>query len=110
MRKRSRRWSEAEARQALAGLDSSGLSAQAYAEQHGIHPERFRRWRARIRSRSEAPPAAMRLVELLPHTPPSLARVVVTCPSGHTIEVLDVDLVSCLRAVVAATATAGGTC
>lgn len=57
-----RYWSEAEAREALAALDASGLSRAAFAREHGISAQRLRWWRARLESAPERSTA----IEFLP--------------------------------------------
>mgnify|MGYP003376569666 CR=1 FL=1 len=101
-----RRWSEADAQRVLAEQASSGLSLLEFARREGLHPERLRRWRSRLES---PPPAAagVRLVELLARAssqaePP---RLLLHCPTGHTVEVVGTDLVEGLRAVLTATAS-----
>lgn len=59
------RWTEAEARAALASLAASGESELAFARRNGISRQRLRYWRARL-GRAVASPAFV-AVEL-PHS------------------------------------------
>ncbi len=43
-----RRWTEEEARQALADFDRSGLGIVAFAIREGLTPQRLGRWRRRL--------------------------------------------------------------
>jgi transposase-like protein len=43
-----RRWTEEEARQALAAFDRSGLGIVAFAIREGLDPQRVARWRRRL--------------------------------------------------------------
>jgi len=43
-----RRWTELEARAALAALASSGLSQSAFASREGLDPQRLRLWRRKL--------------------------------------------------------------
>jgi transposase-like protein len=43
-----RRWSEADARDALAALESSGMSMEAFARSGGFSAQRLRWWRDRL--------------------------------------------------------------
>jgi len=45
---KSRRWTEDEARAALARLDASGLSVAAFAAREGLDDQRFYWWRRRL--------------------------------------------------------------
>ena len=112
-----RRWSETEAQRVLAEQESSGLSLPEYARCHGLHPERLRRWRSRLQDTPQrsvgvrmvellAQPAAAQPAAVLPAAEPP--RLLLHCPTGHTVEVVGVDLVEGLRAVL--TATAGAPC
>lgn len=67
--RKSRRWTEREAREALALLDASGLSVPAFAERHGVDAQRFYWWRRRFASSKKR---RAKFVELSP------AQLVVT--------------------------------
>ena len=94
------RWSPADARSVLAELEASGLSVAEFARRRGVHPERLRRWRARYRG--EHRPVGPRLVELVAAAPRGALRVL--CPSGHVVELVDVELGLGLRLVLDAAA------
>ena len=42
------RWSERDARMALAALERSGKSVRVFAEEHGLDPQRLYAWRRRV--------------------------------------------------------------
>jgi transposase-like protein len=94
------RWTEADAREALAALAASGRSLRAFAREHGLDPQRLYAWRRKLQ-RPEPP----RFVELFVTPPPPNEAVglEIGCPSGHVVRVVDdVDtrrLVSVLRAI-----------
>ena len=102
-----RRWSKADAQRVLAEQASSGLSLQEFAQRQGIHPERLRRWRSRLQDSTPTGSTSVRLVELLARasTPAEPPRLLLHCPTGHTVEVVGADLVEGLRAVLTATAS-----
>lgn len=62
------RWTEAEARAALASLAASGESELAFARQNGISRQRLRYWRGRL-GRAAATPAFVAVA-----LPPSAGR------------------------------------
>ncbi len=107
MARQRRRWSEADAVRVLADQEDSGLSLPEFARRHGVHPERLRRWRSRLR-RSPQAAVGVRVVELVAQPGSEPPRLLLHCPSGHTVEVVGADLVVGLRAVL--TATASGSC
>ncbi len=47
-----RRWTEADATQALAAFEKSGLGPSAFARRTGVDPQRLARWRRRLGSPS----------------------------------------------------------
>lgn len=96
----STRWTRAQARDAIEQLDASGLSVAEFARRHQQHPERLRRWRATFQQETRGPS----LVELVPRHAAPTAQVRIHCPSGHTVELVDVELLAGLRAALAATA------
>lgn len=59
--RKSHRWTELEAREALARLDASGMSVRAFAAREGLDHQRFYWWRQRL-SASKRP--AAKFVEL----------------------------------------------
>jgi transposase-like protein len=68
-RRRAPRIDTARRAQLLAAFDRSGLSAAAFARQHGLHYTTFCAWRRRF-DRGQASPAFVQ-VELAPPTPSS---------------------------------------
>jgi hypothetical protein len=98
------RWTPAEARVVIDQLNASGLSVAAFARRRGLSYERVRKWRARFDTAGA--PVRPRLVELVAHptaaptTPPARGvDLVVRWPSGHSVELRDVELASSLRLV-----------
>lgn len=102
---RSERWTRAHARAVVDELEASGLSIVAFSQRRGLSSERVRKWRARLR-REEAEPQP-RLVELVPRGSQREGRLAVHCPSGHRIELGDIELAGGLRLVLAALAELG---
>lgn len=52
-----RRWTEEEAREAIAALDASGLSTAAFAVREGLDPQRLYWWRRRVATPRASVPA-----------------------------------------------------
>ena len=100
MARRATRWTRTQAREIVDELDASGQSMAEFGRQRGLNPERIRKWRTRFRR--EASNASPRIVELVSRREAPGARVQVHCPSGHRVEVLDVELLEGLRAALAA--------
>ena len=50
-----RRWTVAEAKEALAAQEHSGLTLRAFATREGLQPQRLERWRRRL-AEGAAPP------------------------------------------------------
>lgn len=107
MATRSKRWTSAKARVVVEELEASGLSMAAFARQQGLSYERVRKWRCRLRR--EAAASRPRLVELVARQPEPepVARLAVHCPSGHSVELADVELATGLRIVLTAIAELG---
>ena len=63
MSKRNR-WSESRAREVLAQADASGLGDVEFARRRGLHYERIRRWRLRLK-RKGVPVAAPEFAEIV---------------------------------------------
>lgn len=104
MAKTRTRWTPEQASALLMEFDGSRLSMAEFSRRRGFDPERLRRWRPRL---GEVPaPTVPRLVELVPpqETAGVRVQVQVHCPSGHRVEVADVDLDVGLRAALAAVA------
>lgn len=112
MATKSTRWTRADARSVVDELEASGLSIVAFCQQRALSYERVRKWRARLRQANATTP---RLVELVARQPEFVSRpttpiagLTVRCPSGHSIELGDVELASGLHLVLAAIAEIGG--
>lgn len=93
-----RRWDEADAREALKALSESGMSAPAFARQHGFSAQRLRSWRPRLSESAAGPAASARL--LVPLTvrgsaapTGAQAPVVVVRAGGAVMEIRDVESV-----------------
>jgi len=106
MASRRTRWTPAQAHEVVEALEVSGLSMAQFGRERGLDPERIRRWRARFRR--EAAEASPRLVELVARRDTPGARLQVHCPSGHRVEVVDVELAAGLRAALLAVAEVTG--
>ena len=105
MATKNKRWTPAEARVLVDELEASGLSMVAFCQRRSLSSERVRKWRARFRREAAVKPP--RLVELVARTPEPVARtpepagrLALHCPSGHRIELGDVELASGLRLVL----------
>lgn len=108
---RRSRWTEGDARLVLGDLERSGLELKAFARTRGLSAQRIRVWQGRlaVQSSTPAPPASgsdLRMVELMPAvtpiTVPVSGRLHLRCPSGHTIELIDVDPARGLAVILAA--------
>jgi hypothetical protein len=75
------RWTEEEARWAVAAWAASGETLVSFGEAHGVHPERLRRWRERLgvtqtekstAGREAAPAVALVPVAVRPPTLPMM--------------------------------------
>ena len=94
-----KRWTEEDAALVLDEFSRSGLGLTAFARRHGLCVQRLRRWPSRLALYGRpADPAssAVRLVELVPQASaplatPAVGRVLVRCPIGHTIGLLDLN-------------------
>ena len=96
-------------------VEASGLSLKEFARRRGLHRERLSRWR--VRFEQEAQMAAPRMVELVPSSSPSpmplrpalppdevRTPLRIHCPSGHVLELGEVELQAGLRSIFAAMA------
>lgn len=92
------RWTAAQARVVLEELEASGKSVASFARERGLHPVRLLRWRAQLRRK--APGVGPRLVELVARQPVACGSLRVLFPSGHILEIADVDFSTGLRAVL----------
>ena len=90
-----RRWTETEARAALAALASSGLSQSAFAAREGFDTQRLRVWRRKLGVAVAAPRPSFVEVE-----PRVAERVEVILPSGVTLRVAESIDASLLRRLV----------
>jgi len=102
---RSKRWTPDEARVVFEELEASGLSIAAFARQRGLSYERIRKWRRRFLREAATRP---RLVELVARQPEPVGRLAIHCPSGHRIELADVELAGSLRMVLTVLAEVDG--
>ena len=96
-----RRWTEREGRQALAAWKDSGLSASAFARQHGLNSQRLLWWRKQLGgwSTGEAiEPTASSTVSLIRaevrESTTAAAGMAVRLPGGVVVEFADVNAVS----------------
>lgn len=93
-----RRWSEADARVVLAALQSSGLSAAAFAAREGLHPKRLYSWKRRLeRDCGDAPVTTF--VEV---RPAGVEPIEVVLRSGQILRVPQSIDVSVVRRLVEA--------
>lgn len=94
--KTSRRWTEVEARAALAAQAASGLSERAFAAREGLDGQRLPAWRRKLSGASDDRPA---FIELEPRV---AERVEIVLRSGVIVRVSDSIDGNRLRAIVAA--------
>jgi transposase-like protein len=92
-----RRWSADEAREVLAFVDSSGLSAGEFAARAGVEAQRLHRWRRALGGRGDT--RAPAFVEIKPVAAASAIEVVLR--SGHVLRVPDGFGEAALRRLVA---------
>ncbi len=95
------RWTPAHAAAVLRDLDASGLTLSAFARKRGLCAQRLTRWRDKL---APPPVRAARLIELVPPEPASspMGSLRIVCPTGHLVELDDVDLDRGLVAVLRA--------
>lgn len=77
------RWTTDDARAVLAALDRSGKSVRAFAEEHGLDPQRLHAWRRRV---AEGDPITFREVTVRPRA--------TTEAAGATAAAFEIVLVS----------------
>ena len=106
MSRRSPRWTRTQARAVVDELEASGLSMVEFGREHYLNPERIRKWRARFRR--EATEVGPRIVELVARREAPGARVQIHCPSGHRVEIADIELAAGLRTALLAVAEVTG--
>lgn len=92
MARTSDSWTESQARDHVAGLASSGLSIEAYAQREGLSRRRLYYWVHRMRLDAERQPierASVSFVEVaVSPSPPAIAGVLeLEFPSGHVLRV-----------------------
>lgn len=101
------RWTSAHAEVVLREFDDSGLTLAEFARRRGLCVQRLRRWRDRL---APEPVVVPRVVELVPAA--SEIRDVrggsirLHCPTGHVVELDDVDLAHGVLTVLRALAEA----
>jgi len=94
-----RRWTVAEARAALAAVDESGLSINAFAARQGIDAQRLYYWRRRLAGEGLVAQPPPEFVELRPQRP---EPVEVMLRSGRVLRVAEsIDPVVLIRLVAA---------
>jgi hypothetical protein len=72
-----------------------------FARRRGVQAERVRRWRLRLLPRATS--ASMpRLVELVTNRQSTRGQLQIRCPSGHVVEMGEVELDEGLRAALLA--------
>lgn len=86
-----RRWTEDEARAALAELATNGESAESFAQRRGVSAQRLRYWKKQLAERTPEPPAFLALT--MPAPPPArgalevrIDEVIVTVPNDCDVE------------------------
>ncbi len=100
MTARAPRWTRAQAREVIEQFEASGQTMARYGREHGLNPERIRKWRAKFRREAAKPEP--RLVELIAKRSARSTVIRVHCPSGHWVEAGDVELLDGLRAALKA--------
>lgn len=100
------RWTRAQAQDVVNDLEASGQSVAEFARQRGLNPERVRRWQRQLQN--EVPGTGIHFVELVARAPEDQVGLRILCPSGHMVEVGEVDIDRGLRAVLAALAEVSG--
>ncbi|HEY4178765.1 MAG TPA: transposase [Kofleriaceae bacterium] len=76
------RWTEEDARAALAALERSGRPVGVFAAEHGLDPQRLHAWRRRL---AGGEPTTFR--ELIVRSPPAAASFEVVLASGVVVRV-----------------------
>lgn len=89
------RWSDVEARAALAALEASGLSLAAFAKREGLVPERLYAWRRRLGDEPVSSRAEFVEISARPSR-----HVDVVFPSGVTLRVVEMIEPATLRRLV----------
>lgn len=95
-----RRWTDADARAALAALDASGLTVAAFAAREGLDPQRLYFWRRRLRTGSvEAQPQPPTFIEVLRAAEREKLIEIILC-SGRVVRVAESIDAGVLRRLV----------
>ena len=99
---RRRRWSIAEGRAALAAMEASGLSADAFAAREGLQVQRLRRWRERLGSKATAKAGVAAFVELGQQAAATVTsnRIEIVLRSGRTLRAAETIDPVALRRIV----------
>lgn len=71
-----RRWTVAEAKEALAAQERSGLTLRAFALGEGVQPQRLERWRRRLAEGAAPPFEEIRRPEVVADTQGTVAAIV----------------------------------
>lgn len=85
-----KRWSEGEARAAMAAWEESGLSGATFARTKGIDSQRLFWWRSRFAREAATRPAFLPVIAK-PSPERASAALIVTTSRGSRIEVCEVD-------------------
>jgi hypothetical protein len=99
------RWTEEEAREALAAFEQSGLGIVAFGIREGLEPQRLARWRRRLAMATAAPAPAFEEVTSVTRAPDGGGAAVhvrrerfeIVLPSGCVVRVPESFEASALR-------------
>jgi transposase-like protein len=94
-----RRWSPADARDALAAHAASGLSASAFAAREGFDVQRLHSWRRKLARAPHKERSRSAFVEVVPR---AAERVEIALRSGHVLRVAESIDTAALRRLVEA--------
>ena len=96
-----RRWTEREGRQALAAWKDSGLSASAFARQHGLNSQRLLWWRKQLggwetgKAIEQSGSSTVSLIRAeVRESTTTAAGMALRLPGGVVVEFADVNAVS----------------
>jgi transposase-like protein len=96
-----RRWTEREERQALAAWKDSGLSASAFARQHGLNSQRLLWWRKQLggwetdKATEQPGSSTVSLIRAeVRESTTAAAGMALRLPGGVVVEFADVNAVS----------------
>jgi hypothetical protein len=82
-----RRWTEAEARAALAALDASGLRPSAFATREGLDVQRLQSWRRKLGAKPKTRPAPASRPAFVEVRPRSSEPIEIVLRSGRVLRV-----------------------